>query len=567
MAPKKRKKLGELLVDHQYITKKQLTDALNISQKSSKKLGEILVELGYVKERDLIEVLEFQRGIPHADLDKYFYDPSLSDTIPENIARRYLAFPLEKNEDGQLKVVMADPTDIVAIDDLEMLTNYQIKPLYGAPTKIRKALDNLYGSDNLDVADIFDDLKLNELELNADNQKSEAELQEEELREMLDEAPIIKLANYIISNAYHKKASDIHIEPEENSIRIRYRIDGVLQTEMRAPKNSHRALVSRIKIIADLDITESRVPQDGRIKMVFQGEKLDLRVSTLPTIRGEKVVIRLLTQDTNLLELNNLGLSAENETKFENLIKKSNGIVLLTGPTGSGKTTTLFAALNRLNRPEVNLITIEDPVEYQLDGVYQVQAQPKAGLTFARTLRSILRQDPDIIMVGEMRDEETAEIAVRAALTGHLVFSTLHTNDAVSSLTRLIDMGLAPYLVAAAINGVVAQRLLRKLCPHCKEKRDLSPEDNYYSGAKNLQAAYFAVGCPDCNNTGYQGRIAIQEIFVLDNKIKEMIVNNQSKEQIEAYARQQGMLSLKEDGLKKVASGETDLAELQRIIF
>jgi type IV pilus assembly protein PilB len=563
---KKRVKLGELLVKHEYITRKELEEALNDLKNTDKKIGEILVELGYVKEEDLIEILEFQRGIPHADLDKYFFDPSLAELIPENIARRYLAVPMEKSSQGKLKVVMADPTDLVAIDDLEMLSNFSVEPLYGAPKQIRVAIDRLYGSDDIDISNIFTDFDLEDLEEVSDGQDEEI-YEEDQLREMVDEAPIIKLANYIISKAYQKGASDIHIEPEEDKIRVRFRIDGVLKKEMTAPKSSHRALVSRIKIIANLDITEHRVPQDGRIKMIFKGEKLDMRVSTLPTIRGEKVVIRLLAQNTSLLDLDNLGLSEYNREKFGSLIQKPNGVLLLTGPTGSGKSTTLFAALNELNSSQINMLTIEDPVEYQIPGINQVQAQPKAGLTFAKTLRSILRQDPDIIMIGEMRDQETAEIAVRSALTGHLVFSTLHTNDAVSSITRLTDMGLAPYLVAASLNGVVAQRLVRKLCPHCKEKRKLDKPDLKYLGDLEIEEAYFAVGCEKCNNTGYDGRLAIQEIFEIDNQVKEMISDNNSNEKISEYAKAQGMVTLKEDGIAKLKKGETDVSELKRIIY
>jgi type IV pilus assembly protein PilB len=566
MTAQNRKKLGELLVDHEYISREQLQEALDILKNTDKKIGEILVELGYVKEKDLIEVLEFQRGIPHADLDKYFFDPSLAELIPENIARRYLAVPIKKSDQGKLKVVMADPTDLVAVDDIEMLSDLSVVPLYGAPNQIRASIDRLYGNDDIDISNIFEDFNLEEIADVSDNQDEEI-YEEEELREMVDEAPIIKLANYIISKAYQKGASDIHIEPEDDKIRVRFRIDGVLKKEMTAPKSSHRALVSRIKIIANLDITEHRVPQDGRIKMIFKGEKLDMRVSTLPTIKGEKIVIRLLAQNTNLLDLDNLGLSDYNRKKIGQLIKKPNGVLLLTGPTGSGKSTTLFAALNELNSPQINMVTIEDPVEYQIAGINQVQAKEKSGLTFAKTLRSILRQDPDIIMIGEMRDQETAEIAVRSALTGHLVFSTLHTNDAVSSITRLIDMGLAPYLVAASLNGVVAQRLVRRLCPHCKEKRKIEKTDLKYLNDPDIEEAYFAVGCEKCNNTGYDGRLAIQEIFEIDSQVKEMISDNLAKEKIAEYAKSKGMVTLKEDGVAKIKAGETDVSELERIIY
>ena len=553
------KKIGEILLENGYITEEQLEKAIDLQDVRDEKIGEILVDEGFLKEEDLVEVLEFQKGIPSANLDHYFFDTELAEYIPENIARRHLAVAIEEVDEEIIKVAMADPTDIVAIDDIERVSGLIVRPVIAAASKIKEAINWIYADDSLDISDFLEDFE--------DYNEQDDSYGEAELLEMVEEAPIIRLANSIISRAYQRGASDIHIEPEDKYIRVRYRIDGVLQKEMTAPKSSHRALVSRFKIIADLDITEHRVPQDGKIRMLINGNQLDMRVSTLPTVHGEKVVIRLLAQDTNLLNIEKLGFSEENIEKFEHLINKPHGIMLLTGPTGSGKSTTLFAGLNRINSPKINIVTIEDPVEYNIEGIYQVQAKPKTGLTFAKTLRSILRQDPDVIMIGEMRDEETAEIGVRAALTGHLVFSTLHTNDAISSVTRLVDMGLPPYLVASSVNGIVAQRLVRRLCTSCKEEREIDELDKKYLGEVDFETAYYAVGCQKCNRTGYSGRLALQEIFMVDNEMKEMISNEATEEKMEKVAREKGMRSLKEDGIEKIKQGATDIAELKRIIF
>jgi len=557
------KRIGELLMEFEYINREQFEEALEKQQDDSeKRIGELLVELGYINEQQLVEALEYQLGIPHANLNEYYLDPDLAHHIPENIARRHLAVPIEV-EDEILKVAMFDPTDLIAIDDIERVSEYNVKPMIASRKQINNALEWIYSDDTIDISKVLE-------EFEGDGEQDD-DYAEDNLREMVEEAPIVRLANTIISRAYQQGASDIHIEPEEEYTRIRYRVDGVLHEEMTAPKSSHRALVSRFKIIADLDITEHRVPQDGKIKMRVKNSKIDMRVSTLPTVNGEKVVVRILSRDTSLLDLDNLGFSQDNLVQLRKLINKPHGILLLTGPTGSGKSTTLFASINEINNPTVNVTTIEDPVEYQLEGVYQVQAKPKAGLTFSRTLRSILRQDPDIVMVGEMRDEETAEIAVRAALTGHLVFSTLHTNDAVSSVTRLVDMGLPPYLVASSVIGVVAQRLVRKLCPDCKEKTELTEEEIEFleidRKTHRLDEVYEAVGCKRCGDTGYKGRLALQELFEIDSKMKEMITQQVSEEKLKKAARQKGMNTLKEDGVRKLKEGKTDVDELMRIIF
>ena len=556
MAREKVKKLGELLIEFKYITREQLEKALEHQDDNDKRLGDILLDLGYISENDLVEVLEFQLGVERADLSKYVIDPSLSQYIPENIAQRYNAVPVAKDGDT-LKVAMSDPSDLLAIDDMEMTSNLRVKPMIATKSEISKMMSQIYESVE-DSSEVFESL---------DYYKSENEEPElDELKKMVEDAPIVRLTNMIINQALQKRASDIHIEPQENIVRIRYRVDGVLREHMTAPKYTQAALVSRIKIIADLDITKRRIPQDGRISMNVRGLKIDMRVSTLPTVNGEKVVIRLLTKDESLINIENLGFSDHNLRRFENLITQPHGIILVTGPTGSGKSTTLIAALNELNDVEKNIVTIEDPVEYQLAGINQVHAKEKVGLSFANTLRSILRQDPDIIMVGEIRDEETAEIAVRAALTGHLVLSTLHTNDSVSSVTRLVDMGIPPYLVASTVIGSMAQRLVRRLCNNCKEPYEAGIEEREFMNLEEGTTLYKPHGCKKCNDTGYKGRLAVQEILTVDDKIEKMIVKGEDEIDIKQYALEEGMVDLKHDGIEKVKQGLTSYQELARVI-
>jgi len=556
MAREKVKKLGELLIEFKYITRDQLEKALDHQEDSDKRLGDVLLDLGYISESDLVEVLEFQLGVERADLSKYVIDPSLSQYIPENIAQRYNAVPVSKDGDT-LKVAMSDPSDLLAIDDMEMTSNLRVKPMIATKSEISQVMSQVYETGE-DSSEVFESL---------DYYKSEDDEPEiDELKRMVEDAPIVRLTNMIINQALQKRASDIHIEPQENIVRIRYRIDGVLREHMTAPKYTQAALVSRIKIIADLDITKRRIPQDGRIAMNVRGMSIDMRVSTLPTVNGEKVVIRLLTKDDSLINIENLGFSDHNLRRFENLISQPHGIILVTGPTGSGKSTTLIAALNELNDVEKNIVTIEDPVEYQLGGINQVHAKEKVGLSFASTLRSILRQDPDIIMVGEIRDEETAEIAVRAALTGHLVMSTLHTNDSVSSVTRLVDMGIPPYLVASTVIGAMAQRLVRRLCNNCKEPYEAGIEEQEFMNLEEGTTLYKAKGCNKCSETGYKGRLAVQEILTLDDKVEKMIVKGADEIDIKEYAETQGMVDLKHDGIEKVKQGLTSYEELARVI-
>jgi len=556
MAREKVKKLGELLIEFKYLTRKQLNKALERQDQNDKRLGDLLLDLGYISETDLVEVLEFQLGVEKADLAKYVIDPSLSQYIPENIAQRYNAVPLSRDGDT-LKVVMSDPSDLLAIDDMEMTSNLRVKPMIATRSEISRVMSQIYeGTEN--TSEVFESL---------DYYKSESDEPElDELKRMVEDAPIVRLTNMIITQAIQERASDIHIEPQKNLVRVRYRIDGVLREHITAPKYTQAALISRVKIIADLDITKRRVPQDGRISMNVRGLNIDMRVSTLPTVHGEKVVIRLLTKDESLVNIENLGFSDHNLQRFENLIAQPHGIILVTGPTGSGKSTTLIAALNKLNDIEKNIVTIEDPVEYQLNGINQVHAKEQVGLSFANTLRSILRQDPDIIMVGEIRDEETAEIAVRAALTGHLVLSTLHTNDSVSSVTRLVDMGIPPYLVASTVIGAMAQRLVRRLCSDCKKPYEAGIEEREFMDIEEGTTLYKANGCRKCSDTGYKGRLAVQEILTVDEQVEKMIVRGEDEIDIKKYALSQGMIDLKQDGIEKIKEGLTSYQELARVI-
>ena len=559
MAEKKR--LGDLLLEYDFITEEQFSEALKKQQESDKKLGELLVDLDYITEKELIQVLEYQLQVPHADLMKYYLDPGLAQFLPENIARRHKMVPVKK-KGNKLQVAMTDPSDVVALDDAEMASDLEIEPLIGTSKEIEEALDTIYDQEQIEEVGISTPSEFENI-----SRLEEEDIDEEELEEIVEEAPVIEMANKIIAEAFAEGASDIHIEPLDDMVRVRNRVDGVLKEDLSLPKSIQAALISRLKIMADLDITERRVPQDGKVKMEMGEEVLDLRVSTLPMVNGEKVVVRLLTKDSSLLTLDNLGFTRRNLDLLRSLISRPYGILLATGPTGSGKTTTLFASLNELNDSNRNIVTIEDPVEYQIRGVNQVQANPNVGRGFATTLRSVLRQDPDIIMVGEIRDEETAEIAVRAALTGHLVLSTLHTNDAPSTVTRLIDMGIPPYLVAGSVIGVVAQRLVRRLCRSCRQEDTLTEKEKSFLGDYEPEQVYKSQGCPQCNQTGYKGRIAVQEVMEVDGEISQLIIEEKSQDEIKEASREKGMLTLKEDGLNKFEQGITDVSELRRMMF
>ncbi|MGP3777665.1 GspE/PulE family protein [Halanaerobium saccharolyticum] len=553
MSPR-RKKIGDLLLEYNYITPRQLEDALSAQDEMDMRLGQVLTELGYISEEDLTDALEIQLNIPRVHLNNYLINAHLSQYISENIARRHHAVPYDV-EDDTLKVAIQDPTDLVAIENIEVNSGMKVDIAIATHSEIMKAVNQIYSLVDTDTSEIFDRLD----QYNQINEEPEID----QLRQMVEDAPIVRLTNLIITQAIQKQASDIHIEPLKNSLRVRYRVDGILNEELTVPKHSQAALISRLKIIADLDITKRRIPQDGRVQMTFKSMQIDMRVSTLPTIHGEKVVIRLLNKDDSLLNIEKLGFRPQNKERFDRLIKKPYGILLATGPTGSGKSTTLFAALSEINSPTKNIVTIEDPVEYQLDGVNQVQANTSTGLTFAKTLRSILRQDPDIVMVGEIRDEETAEIAIRAALTGHLVLSTLHTNDASSAITRLLDMGLPDYLVASTVIGVVAQRLVRRLCPDCKEAYEPGVEERKFLDDQDVEKLWRPAlePCKKCTD-GYKGRIAIHEVLEINDEIEEMIAEGANELAIEKYARANNMKSLLDDGKEKLKDGITSYQEV-----
>ncbi|SES63495.1 GspE/PulE family protein [Anaerobranca gottschalkii] len=531
----KRKRLGDLLVENGIITGEQLSEALNYQKQNGKRLGDALVQLGLLTYDQLIEVLEFQLGIPHVNLYKFALDEKVINLINADTAKRFSVVPL-KLQGNRLTLAMVDPLDVVAIDEISRTTGFEIEPVIATPDEIQRAIDHHYG-----IKESVDKVIKN-LEENKDIEKDMEAI--EKLKEMVDDAPIVRVVNSIIEQAIRDGASDIHIEPAKDKLVIRFRIDGILHDIMKSPKHTHAVIVSRLKIMANMDIAERRLPQDNRFQTTINGREVDVRVSTLPTIYGEKMVLRILDTSSLILDINKLGMEEGNFTKFKEIIAKPNGIFLVTGPTGCGKTTTLYSLLSHFNSREKNIVTIEDPVEYRLEGINQVNVMPKIGLNFAEGLRSILRQDPDIVMVGEIRDKETAEIAIRAALTGHMVLSTLHTNDAPGALNRLVDMGLPPFLVASAINGVMAQRLVRKICSSCR-----------------------GTGCGQCNNTGYKGRAAIHEVLVLDDEIRKGVMAGASSKQLKDLAISKGMITLYQDGLVKVKQGVTTEEEVLKVAY
>ncbi|MGD6816729.1 GspE/PulE family protein [Metabacillus sp. 84] len=545
-----RKRLGDLLVEAGLITEDQLNQSLSEKQKGQK-LGDALVERGYVTEQQLIEVLEFQLGIPHISLFRYPFDQKLMSIVPKEMAKRSLVIPLKKEGD-KLFVAMADPMDFYTVDDLRLATGFQIQTAIASRDDIMKAIAKYYDTDD-SMTDIMSQIT------------AEEKVEEEAITG--EDSPVVRLVNQILQSAVQQKASDIHMDPHETKIVIRYRVDGVLKTERTLPKNMQSVLTARIKIMANLDITEHRIPQDGRIKTAIDLHPIDLRVSSLPTVYGEKIVMRILDLGSTLNDLNKLGFNSLNLQRFHSLIEQPTGIVLITGPTGSGKSSTLYAALNRLNSEEVNIITIEDPVEYQLEGINQIQVNANVGMTFAKGLRSILRQDPNIVMVGEIRDRETAEIAVRASLTGHLVLSTLHTNDSLGTITRLIDMGVEPFLVASSLSGVVAQRLVRKVCRDCAKEQPVTKREAEIFARRGLriEKTIRGAGCGMCSMTGYKGRIAIHELLMINDEMKRMILNNEPISVIRDLAVKNKTIFLIDDGLLKVKQGLTTTEEILRV--
>lgn len=545
-----RKRLGDLLVESGLITKEQLQLAL-AEKHRDQRLGDALLQRGYITEQQLIEVLEFQLGIPHVSLFRYPFDTKLFSIVSKDMAKRNLILPLKK--DGEkLYVAMADPMDFYTIDDLRLSTGFHIEAAIATKDDIIRAINKYY-----DMDEGFEEL--------LDAGQGSREIQEEKIVD--EDSPIVRLVNQIMANAAAVKASDVHIDPQETKVAIRYRIDGVLRTERVLPKHMQSVLTARIKIMANLDITEHRVPQDGRIKMNLDFHPIDLRISTLPTVYGEKIVMRLLDLGSALNDLNKLGFNKVNLNRFTDMIEKPTGIVLITGPTGSGKSSTLYAALNRLHSEEVNIITVEDPVEYQLEGINQIQVNSNVGMTFAMGLRAILRQDPNVIMVGEIRDKETAEVAIRASLTGHLVLSTLHTNDSLGSITRLLDMGIEPFLVASSLSGIVAQRLVRKVCRDCAETQEPTKREIeiFAKRGMKIEAIVRGRGCASCNMTGYKGRIAIHEVLVIDDSMRRVIMNGESFSRLRELALKNKTIFLIDDGLLKVKQGITTTEEVLRV--
>jgi type IV pilus assembly protein PilB len=545
-----RKRLGDLLVEAGLITEQQLQTAL-AEKKSGQRLGDALLQQGFITEQQLIEVLEFQLGIPHITLFRYPFDTKLFSLIPKETAKRNILIPLKKEGD-KLFVAMADPMDFFAIDDLRLATGFQIETAIATKDDIIKAINKYY-----DMEDNFDEI--------VGDQAQPEIVRDETITDQ--DSPVVRLVNQILLNAVTAKASDIHIDPQETKIAVRYRVDGVLRTERILPKNTQGVLTARIKIMSNLDITEHRTPQDGRIKVNVELHPIDLRVSTLPTVFGEKIVMRILDLSSTLNDINKLGLNRLNLERFNKLIESPSGIVLITGPTGSGKSSSLYAALNKLNSEEVNIITVEDPVEFQIEGINQIQVNPNIGMTFAAGLRSILRQDPNIIMIGEIRDKETADVAIRASLTGHLVLSTLHTNDSLGTITRLVDMGVEPFLVASSLNGIVSQRLVRRVCRDCKEehKPTIRELEIFKSRGITIEKVLRGRGCSSCNMTGYKGRIAIHEVLVVNDELRRLIMNRESMTKLKDLAVKNKTIFLIDDGLLKIKQGITTTEEVLRV--
>jgi len=543
----------DLLLKESLVTLDQVAKAKEEVKRTGIKLEKALEKLGFITEEDIAKAKADAMGVPYMNLEDYVMDVSLTQLIPESVAHKYKAVPLFKIMDS-LTVAMVDPRNIEALDNIRRIAKVgNVEPVLVSTRSIGQVLDAYYGEGN----------SVEEIVKSIENKKSFA--QKTDLIEIAEEAPIIKLVNILITDAVKERVSDIHIEPEIEVLRVRFRIDGILHEVHTLPKKLSNAIISRIKILSDIDIAENRRPQDGKIRVKLEHKDLDIRVSTFPTVHGENVVMRLLDRSSILLGLKDLGFTTGNLEIFSKLIKQPNGIILVTGPTGSGKTTTLYSALTTISSMEKNIITIEDPVEYELPLIRQTQVNPKADVTFANGLRSILRQDPDVIMVGEIRDKETAEVAIQASLTGHLVFSTLHTNDAPSSLTRLMDMGLEPFLISNSLILIVAQRLVRKICPKCKEEYSAHATALGDLGLDSSTKLFRGKGCNNCKNSGFSGRIGIFEVLVFNEDIRKLVEEKNSADMIKKKAIESGMKTLREDGLDKARAGITTIEEILRV--
>lgn len=565
-----RDKLIDVLVKGKLVKQKDLDKALDIQKKSGGSLGKIMVEKGFISEKDLMVVMSGQLNIPPIDLSKYKIDKSIIELIPERIAKQYSLIPISKI--GKvLTITMSDPLNIFAIDDIKMLTNYKIDLVIATENDIKEAINNYYGSHELEISKILEDVP-EDMEI----EKAEGEEERIDVSEVAEEsqkAPIVKVVSLMLNEALKRRASDLHIEPCEKFLRVRYRIDGNLHDVLTLPKKNQNAIIARLKIMSKMDITETRLPQDGRFKINFEGHEIDFRVSVLPITFGGKVVLRVLDRSSLSIGLDKLGFLPGPLSTFKTALARPYGMILVTGPTGSGKSTTLYSIINQINAPERNIITLEDPVEYEVEGITQVQAKPEIGLTFASGLKSVLRQSPDVVMVGEIRDFETADIAIKASLTGQLILSTLHTNDAAGAITRLIDMGVEPFLVASSLVLTSAQRLMRKICPNCKEEMDipknvlerigLKPDEIAKKGIKSF---YKGRGCSRCSNTGYYGRLGILETLLIDDKIRDMVMKKVGSDNIKDYAvKQLEMKTLRDNALENFVNGVTTLEEVLRV--
>ncbi len=569
--PKDHKRLGDLLIEGNIITPQDLVDAIAEQRRTGELIGAILVKMGVVTETVLLRHLQGQIGLPLVDLGEVAADDQAISLIKEELARKYVALPLEIEGRSTLVVAMADPLNVAAIEDLRFHSGMFIRPVLAAPSSILEAIERYYHIDN-SMSEVISKI------ISSEDDLVISTVQEDEQAEAIDELikesegrPIVRLTNWLLHRAVEERASDVHLEPMDRQLIVRFRIDGLLHEIQRVPKWTQGAIVSRIKVLSNLDIAEKRQPQDGRLMAEIRGRRVDMRVSTLPTTHGEKVVIRIVDHVRNTMGLEELGLETDDMNRIKRYLERPQGIVLVTGPTGSGKSTLLYAGLRHIQHETKNIVTVEDPVEYQIAGINQVQVDEKAKKTFPNALRAILRQDPDVIMIGEVRDKETAQIAFRASVTGHLVFSTVHTNDASSAVTRLIDLGLEPFMVASSLVSVVSMRLVRTLCPRCREAYEVSASTLNRLGAAELGEGtvtlYRGRGCSQCRETGYLGRIGIFEILDVNDTIRSLIGQSAPDSTIRQAAIEAGMRSIGEDGLKKVLSGQTTLEEVTRVVY
>jgi general secretion pathway protein E len=556
--------LGEILLQISDLERSQLEEGLKAMEEKGGRLGDALVKLGYVTESQVLYGLSLQMGLPFLqDVEIDDVDPDFSSALPIHFAKKHGILPIKHNENGVL-VATSNPLDLYPLDDVRILLNQEVNPVVMPPGAIINAINRVYDRDSNTAQQIIEDFDEDSLDI-----ISSALEEPTDLLDASDEAPVIRLVNSTLFQAVKQRASDIHIEPFERELVVRYRIDGILYNVLTPPKRIQPSIISRVKIMAGLNIAEKRLPQDGRIRVTIAGKNIDIRVSIIPTAHGERIVMRLLDKTSILLKLEDIGFSTDKLDAFTRLIHRPHGIILLAGPTGSGKTTTLYAALTRINSPDKNIITVEDPIEYQIRGLGQIQVNPKINLTFANGLRSILRQDPDVIMVGEIRDLETAEIAIQASLTGHLVFSTLHTNDSAGAITRLIDMGIEPFLGSSSVIAIMAQRLVRIVCLDCRQRYSPSEEElreiGMNSSLVGQKSVYRASGCQNCLGTGYRGRTGIFELLVVDDDIRTLILKNYDANTIKKAATDKGMLTLRQDGAKKVLRGITTIEEVLRV--